>query len=82
MANANECSMRRAGGGVRVTQTQLPLAIFQAANPRDPVSCPHARATVDISGGKAKCGAYGDGETWTNCIELGRCTLFGTPPDT
>ena len=43
-----------------------------------PDKCPHVRSTVYISGGKAKCGAYG---TWTNCVALGRCTLFETPPD-
>lgn len=65
-----------------MAQMQLALDLFHATKRRDPATCPHIRATVDVGGGKARCGAYGDGETWTNCIELGRCTLFGTPPDT
>lgn len=60
---------------------QLALALWPDAERTDPAECPHVRATVDVGGGKAKCGAWGDGETWTNCVALGRCTLFGTPPD-
>ena len=58
-----------------MTAEQLTLDLFPAER-RDPATCPHVRATVDVGGGKARCGAYGDGETWTNCVALGRCTLF------
>lgn len=64
-----------------MTPEQLALDLFPATGRTDPATCSHVRATVDVGGGKAKCGAYGDGETWTNCPELGYCTLFETPPD-
>jgi len=38
-----------------------------------PDKCPHVRSTVYMSGGKAKCGAYG---TWTNCPGPDQCALF------
>ena len=63
-----------------MTAEQLALDLFPIKR-RDPATCPHVRATVDVGGGRAKCGAWGDGETWTNCVALGRCTLFETPPD-
>ena len=64
-----------------MTAEQLALDLWPDAERRDPATCPHVCATVDVGGGKAKCGAWGDGETWTNCVALGRCTLFETPPD-
>jgi hypothetical protein len=60
---------------------QLTLDLWPDAESTDPATCPHVRATVDVGGGKARCGAWGDGTTWTNCVALGRCTLFETPPD-
>lgn len=63
-----------------MTVEQLALDLWPDAERTDPVTCPHVRATVDVGGGKAKCGAYGDGETWTNCVARGHCTLFDAPP--
>ena len=54
---------------------QLSLDLFPREK-HNPATCRYIKATVDIGGGKAKCGAWGDGETWTNCVALGRCTLM------
>jgi len=62
-----------------MTAEQLALDLFPTER-TDPATCPHVRAMVDVGGGKAKCGAWGDGETWTNCVAMGRCTLFDAPP--
>lgn len=57
--------------------TGVQLSLFDITDDvPDPKSCRHVKAIADIGGGKAKCGAYGDGETWTNCVALGRCTLM------
>ena len=64
-----------------MTSEQMALDLWGATGRTDPAKCPHVRAIVDVGGGKAKCGAWGNGETWTNCPELGYCTLFETPPD-
>jgi hypothetical protein len=58
-----------------MTAEQLALDLWPAER-RDPATCEHARKTCDVGGGRALCGAYGDGTTWTNCVTLGRCTLM------
>ena len=63
-----------------MTAEQLALDLFHVTKRRDHATCPHIRAMVDIGGGRARCGAYGNGETWTNCVARGRCTLFDVPP--
>lgn len=57
-------------------QTTLDLFGERRIHPRN---CAAVRKTCDIGGGKAQCGAYGDGKTWTSCIGLGRCTIADGP---
>jgi hypothetical protein len=59
-----------------MTPAQLTLDLWPAERRRDPATCRHVRKTCDFGGGRAQCGAYGDGRTWTNCVALGRCTLM------